>query len=41
VVFTHPDVFTRIVDGTSLTDEDIAGFANLTTEQLDAQTFAL
>ena len=41
VVFTHTYVLTRIVDSTSLTDEDIAGFANLATEQFDAQTFAL
>ena len=40
VVFTHTYVLTRIVDGTSLADEDIAGFADLTTEQFDAQTFA-
>ena len=41
MIFTHAYVLTRIVDGTPLTDEDIAGFANLTTEQFDAQTFAL
>ena len=41
VILAHSDVLTRIVDGSPLTDEDVAGFAILTTEQFDAQTLAL
>ena len=31
VILAHSDVLTRIVDGSPLTDEDVAGFAILTT----------
>ena len=40
MVFAHTYVLARIVDGTSLAYENIAGFAYLTTEQFDALTFA-
>lgn len=41
MVFAHSDIFTWIVHCSSLADEDVASFGNLTTEQLDAEAFAL
>ncbi len=36
VVLTHADVLAGIMDGTALADDDIAGDALLTTENLNA-----
>lgn len=36
VILTHTNVLARIVDGATLTDDDITGDAFLTTEYLDA-----
>ncbi len=34
VVFTHTDVLARVVDSTSLADDDVASLGELTTEDL-------
>ena len=41
MVFAHSDIFTWIVYSSSLADEDVACFGNLTTEQFYAEAFAL
>ena len=40
MVLTHAYILTRIVDGATLTDDDIASDAGLTTIDFDTQTFA-
>lgn len=40
MVLAHAYIFARIVDGATLTDDDIAGDAMLTAEDFNAQTFA-
>ena len=41
VVLTHADVAARVVDGATLTDDDVAGLHGLFTEFLDTKTLAL
>jgi hypothetical protein len=40
VVLAHAYIAARVVDGTTLTDNDIASYAGLTAINLHAQTFA-
>lgn len=40
VIFTHTYVFTRMVNGTALTLDDVACFSMLTTENLNTKSFA-
>lgn len=40
VVLTNTDVFARMVNRTTLTDQDVAGNAAFSTENLNAQSFA-
>ena len=41
VILTHTYVVTRIVNRTSLTNDDVACFSELTTEKFNAKSFAL
>jgi hypothetical protein len=41
VVLAHTDILVGIVDGTALTDDDIAGLDDLATEFLESETFAM
>ena len=40
VVLAHTDVAARVVDGTTLTDDNVTGDAGLSAEDFNAQTFA-
>lgn len=40
VIPTHADVLTRIVNGSALTDNDVACLCELATEMLQAKSFA-
>ena len=40
VILTHADILAGIVDGAALTDDDVARDALLTTEDLNAKSFA-
>jgi len=40
MILTHTDVLTGVVDGATLTDDDVAGDAGLTAKNLHTQTFA-
>lgn len=41
VVLTHTDILTGIVYSTALANDDVTSLSELTTEQLNAQSFAL
>jgi hypothetical protein len=41
MVFTHSNIFTGIVNRSSLANQDIAGLGTLSTEQFNAQAFAV
>jgi hypothetical protein len=41
VILTHTYIVTRIVNRTSLTNDDVACFSELTTEKFNAKSFAL
>ena len=41
VVFTHTHIFTGVVYGTTLADENVACFCKFTAEQFYAESFAL
>ena len=40
VVFTHTYILAGVVDSTSLANDDVASFSELTTEKLDTESFA-
>ncbi len=40
VVFAHANVQARMVNGATLTFDDVAGLGKLTTENLDSESFA-
>ena len=41
MVFAHSDIEARIVDGATLTNDDVASNAFLTAKDFNAETFAL
>ena len=41
VVLTHTDIGIRVVDGTTLTDDDVTGLHDLTAELLKTESFGM